>query len=187
MDFDIQGRPCEQRMLGGQWGKVYRCTTSFCYLGTVKARGKSWPSHGGSLMRSLHPFSWFYKVLPPGESFKRPDPPTSDKPLKFRVLVERLLAPYVVEKSNLLLRDYYYSKIAVTMDNTKKATTSEFIPEKQSSTTHSLEATDVQSEVSVDYAGASRKTDPAEIALVRKLDLYMMVSLQRPKSLRYLL
>lgn len=72
----------------------------------------------------------------------------------------------------------------MTMDTTTKTTSTEFIPDKQSSTRQSLEAAEVQSEVSVDYAGASRKTDPAEIALVRKLDLCMMVSFRSP--LRYL-
>ncbi|KAH8784913.1 major facilitator superfamily domain-containing protein [Diaporthe sp. PMI_573] len=60
------------------------------------------------------------------------------------------------------------------MDNTTKTTSTEFIPEKQSSTRQSLEAAEVQSEVSIDYAGASRKTDPEEIALVKKLDLCTM-------------
>jgi hypothetical protein len=62
------------------------------------------------------------------------------------------------------------------MGNTTKTTSIEFIPDKQSSTRQSLEAVEVQSEVSIDYAGASRKTDPSEIALVKKLDLCMMVS-----------
>lgn len=64
------------------------------------------------------------------------------------------------------------------MMHTKINTTStEFSPDKQSPTRQSLEETEAQSEASVDYAGASRKTDPAEIALVRKLDWCMMVSL----------
>lgn len=66
------------------------------------------------------------------------------------------------------------------MDTKIKTTSTEFSPDKQSPTRHSLEDTEAQSEVSVDYAGASRKTDPAEIALVRKLDLCMMVSFQIP-------
>lgn len=61
-----------------------------------------------------------------------------------------------------------------------KTKTTEFVPDKQSPTRQSLEEGETQSEVSVDYAGASRKTDPAEIALVRKLDLCMMVSFQCP-------
>lgn len=67
------------------------------------------------------------------------------------------------------------------MDTATKTNTNESIPEKQSTPTRqSQEASDVQSEVSVDYAGASRKTDPAEIALVKKLDLCMMVSSRAP-------
>lgn len=62
------------------------------------------------------------------------------------------------------------------MDTKIKTTSTEFVPDKQSLTRKSLEEAESQSEVSVDYAGASRKTDPAEIALVRKLDLCMMVS-----------
>lgn len=59
----------------------------------------------------------------------------------------------------------------------------EFVPDKQSPARKSLEEAEAQSEVSVDYAGASRKTDPAEISLVRKLDLCMMVSVQFPARL----
>lgn len=63
------------------------------------------------------------------------------------------------------------------MDTATKTTTNESFTDKQCTPTRqSQEASDVQSEVSVDYAGASRKTDPAEIALVKKLDLCMMVS-----------
>lgn len=62
------------------------------------------------------------------------------------------------------------------MDTKIKTTSTEFVPDKQSLTRQSLEEAESQSQVSVDYAGASRKTDPAEIALVRKLDLCMMVS-----------
>lgn len=64
------------------------------------------------------------------------------------------------------------------MDTKIKTTSTEFAPDKQSLTRQSLEEAESQSQVSVDYAGASRKTDPAEIALVRKLDLCMMVSFQ---------
>lgn len=64
------------------------------------------------------------------------------------------------------------------METRTKTTSTELIPDKHSPTRQSLEETEAQSEVSVDYAGASRKTDPAEIALVRKLDLCMMVSFQ---------
>lgn len=66
------------------------------------------------------------------------------------------------------------------MDTEIKTKSTEFVPDKQSPTRQSLEEGETQSEVSVDYAGASRKTDPAEIALVRKLDLCMMVSCQSP-------
>lgn len=33
----------------------------------------------------------------------------------------------------------------------------------------------------IDYSGAHEKTDPKEIALVRKLDRWMMVSLSSPR------
>lgn len=36
---------------------------------------------------------------------------------------------------------------------------------------------DVEGEVAVDYSGAAKKTDPAEIALVKKLDWYIMPTL----------
>lgn len=62
------------------------------------------------------------------------------------------------------------------MDTKVETTLTEFVPDKQSPSRQSLKDGEAQSEVSVDYAGASRKTDPAEIALVRKLDLCMMVS-----------
>lgn len=64
------------------------------------------------------------------------------------------------------------------MDSKTKSISEEFVTDKQSPTRHSLEDTEAQSEISVDYAGASKKTDPAEIALVRKLDTCMMVSSQ---------
>lgn len=69
------------------------------------------------------------------------------------------------------------------MDTKIETTLTEFAPDKQSPTRPSLDEAEAQSEVSVDYAGASKKTDPAEIALVRKLDLCMMVSVQFSKSL----
>lgn len=62
------------------------------------------------------------------------------------------------------------------MDTKIETTLTEFVPDKQFSSRQSLDHGEAQSEVSVDYAGASKKTDPAEIALVRKLDLCMMVS-----------
>ncbi|KAK2615844.1 hypothetical protein N8I77_002569 [Diaporthe amygdali] len=60
------------------------------------------------------------------------------------------------------------------MDSQTKSISEDFVADKQSPTRHSLEDSEAQSEISVDYAGASRKTDPAEIALVRKLDTCMM-------------
>lgn len=36
--------------------------------------------------------------------------------------------------------------------------------------------------VRVDYSGASAKTDPAEIKLVRKLDMIIMVSADSPRN-----
>ncbi|KAI3393402.1 hypothetical protein diail_4297 [Diaporthe ilicicola] len=60
------------------------------------------------------------------------------------------------------------------MGTTIKTISTDFVADKQSPTLHSLEDTEAQSEVSVHNAGASRKTDPAEIALVRKTDLCMM-------------
>ena len=73
---------------------------------------------------------------------------------------------------NYLVDDH----IGRIMDTKVETTLTEFVPDKQSPSRQSLENGEVQSEISVDYAGASRKTNPAEIALVRKLDLCMMVS-----------
>lgn len=68
------------------------------------------------------------------------------------------------------------------MDTKVETTQTEFVPDKQSPSRQSLENGEVQSEISVDYAGALRKTDPAEIALVRKLDLCMMVSFRSSRT-----
>lgn len=68
------------------------------------------------------------------------------------------------------------------MDTKVETTQTEFVPDRQSPSRQSLEKSEVQSEISVDYAGASRKTDPAEIALVRKLDLCMMVSFRSSRT-----
>lgn len=75
-------------------------------------------------------------------------------------------------RASTLLDDY----IERNMDTKVETTLTEFVTDKQYPSRQSLDDGEAQSEISVDYAGASRKTDPAEIALVRKLDLCMMVS-----------
>ena len=54
--------------------------------------------------------------------------------------------------------------------------------EKEPSIYHLDEVDDSRKEVQVDRFGSAAKTDPKEIALVRKLDLYLMVCM--PFSLR---
>lgn len=64
------------------------------------------------------------------------------------------------------------------MDTKTEIISEASVANKHSPTLQSLEDPEAHSEISVDYAGSSRKTDPAEIALVRKLDMCMMVSFQ---------